>query len=132
MTRAQDTLERLREIQAQAPWLLPAAVAQAMVIAPTVPWHYFEEFLEPPMQRVTDASLKALAKLAALGGVTIYELKAFIFKRFNALTFPALNEHHVLDLLNTYKEYGATYGPTLFARDLRAYLAGHDPDGAVV
>lgn len=111
---------------------MPAALSHAMVLHHTMPWHYFDEFLEPPMQRVTDASLKALAKLSALGGVTIHELQAFIFKRYNAMTFPALNEHHVIDLLNTYKEFGATYGPTLFARDVRAYLSGHDQSDSLL
>ncbi len=120
-------LSRLREIRDDAPWLLPAAVSQAMMSHHDIPFRLFSEFIGSPSPRVSDDSLRNFAKLASLGRLTVPELKAYIHTRFNALTFQVLTNSQVQELLEEYQAFGATVGPAMFAKHVRDVLSGARP-----
>lgn len=119
---ASSVIRRLEEIKTNSPWLLPAAVAAAMVQHPDVPIKYFAGFLGAPSPRVSDATLRNLAKLTSLGGLSPSELRAYINLRFHALTFEVLTEAQVNDLLGAFQPLGAVIGPRRFAEHVRDSL----------
>lgn len=93
-----------------------------MIAHPDTPLSAYAPFLGEPSPRVSDESLRNLAKLTSLARITPEELRAYVNLRFHALTFQVLTESQVRSLLASFEPLGARLGPLRFADHVRNAL----------